>query len=78
MGVVIMNKKELCLGHVFKHTIKECFLFIEYIEIYKEHNHYHVRHFNRVKGSSSLDKLNWETFDKFSDAKKYYNSLKKY
>jgi len=29
-----------------------------------------------VKGSSSVDKLGWETFDKFDEAKKYYNSLK--
>jgi len=38
--------------------------------MFMEHNHYHVKH------GQNGTKLNWETFDKLSEARKYYNSIK--
>lgn len=68
-----MNDYKLSCGQVFKKTIKEDHLFLEHREIYKEHGTFHVREFNSVKGSSSVDRISWESFDSFKDAKKAFN-----
>ena len=67
---------ELCCGGVQTRTISECELFISYIELYKENSTYHVRAFKRVKGSSSVDRLAWENFDKLTDAREYFTKFR--
>lgn len=45
------------------------------LELYNEHNCYHVRAFNSVKGSSISNKLAWDCFDSVKDARKRFIEL---
>jgi len=52
-------------------TLEEDHLFEVYMEIYHEHNSYHVRCFKSVKNSSVTDRITWEVFDTFKQTKEY-------
>jgi hypothetical protein len=58
-------------GAVEKIIINEKHLFITYGEIYKEHGIYHARIFTRVKNSSSVDRIAWESFTCLREARKF-------
>lgn len=70
-----ITDKLLSIGHCESSTINECNLFKVKKEIYKEHNHYHVRVFKYVKGSSSCDKIFWGVFTKLAEARKTYKKF---
>lgn len=72
-----LSEYQLSCGYIQQKTLKTSYLFETKIELYKEHNCYHVRAFNYVKGSSSCDKIAWTTFDELKNARKYFKSLSK-
>jgi hypothetical protein len=73
------TKYALCCGAVQRVTVKECPLFITYVELYQEHSHFHVRAFQRVKGSSSVDRLAWNVFEsnELTKARQNFKNLTK-
>ena len=74
-----LSKYALCCGNVQRIVVTSCVLFELYVEMYQEHAHFHVRAFRRVKGSSSVDRLAWDTFagNELSKARAKFKSLVK-
>lgn len=75
--MIDLKAYDLSCGKVQKENINVTYLYYVTIELYKEHNVYHVRAFNHFRGSSVSDRLAWDTYNKVKDARKRYKELKK-
>jgi hypothetical protein len=64
-------------GHVKTKILFTDHLFNVKLELYHEHNAYHVRMFKNVVNSSSCDRIAWEVLPTLKEANKVFNLLKK-
>lgn len=69
---------QLACGNVQKIILEQDDLFLTDMELYKEHNAFHIRCFKKVKNSSSCDHISWEVFDKLTEARYYWNKMIKF
>ena len=63
-------------GKVYGEIINRDHLYHTTLEIYNQHNCYHIRLFKWTNNSSVCDKLAWETCNTLKEALKIYKNLK--
>lgn len=70
-----LNDYELSCGYVQQLKVCSDHLFTITIELYKEHEAYHIRAFKRVNNLTSCTKLAWEIKDSFKEAQDEFSRL---
>lgn len=72
----IPTAKEFNHGVNYYASLESDHLFSKRLQIYKEHNVYHVRVFHCVNNSPSSTRLIWQVFETLKDVKQFIKGLK--
>lgn len=70
-----LNDYELSCGFVQEKLISSDQLFYVKVELYKEHDTFHIRAFKCIHNSSSCTRLSWDIEDNFNQAQNKFNSV---